>query len=212
MTLNVAPAIATGAFVNNGESVVVIGDKSSTYPLCESIVQACRSAGKSVHVLMSDTEMTPAHFDFVDVTSDLLFVWQLPHDTSNAVGVGTQWTAGKALARLLSQRAECRKSTLLASCERPRDWALHRRLGRYTFWTAASIGIGLLLNPHDRSQRPYFDGIRVPENDPNRELFRNYSVALTKWIFDPAVHAHFDRDSDRPGWHWVNCWQNGENG
>ncbi|MDR3612955.1 MAG: hypothetical protein P4L53_05260 [Candidatus Obscuribacterales bacterium] len=206
MTINVATAITTGAFVNKGESVAVIGDRSSTYPLCQSIVEACRNVGKSVHVLMGDTDMARTSFDSVEVTSDLLFVWQLPTDSSDSVGLGTAWTAGKALARVLFQRAERGKSTLMASCERPRDWALHNRLGSDTFWTAASIGIGLLLSPDDPSQRPYFDRIRVPENDPNRALFDQYSVALMNWIIDPSVHSQFDRDSYRPDWHWVNCW------
>ena len=212
MGLKVSAAITTGAFVDKGENVAVIGDRSSTYPLCESIVDTCRNAGKSVHVLMSDTEMGHVHFDSLEVTSDLLFVWQLPTDTSDSVGLGTEWTAGKALARVLFQRAERGKSTLIASCERPRDWALYHRLGRDTFWLAASIGIGLLLNPDDPSQLPYFNRVSVPKNDPNRELYFQYSVALMNWISDPAVHSHFDRDTYRPDWHWVNCWQDDETG
>jgi hypothetical protein len=211
MTLNVATAITSGAFVDKGESTAVIGDRSSTYPLCENIVETCRNAGKSVHVLMSDTTMARTSFDSAEVTSDLLFVWQLPADSTDSVGMGTAWSAGKALAAVLFQRAEQGKSTLLASCERPRDWALYNRLGRETFWIAASIGIGLLLNPHDPSQKSYLDRLRVPKNDPNRELFRQFTVAQMNWVTDPEVISEFDRDSFRPDWHWVNCWQDGEN-
>jgi hypothetical protein len=200
MALKVSPAITNGAFVDKGENVAVIGDQPTIDKLCASIVETCRNVGKSVHVLMSDAETANSDFDSAEVASDLLFVWQLPQKS----------TAGEALARVLFQRSEHGKSTLLASCERPLNWDRCHLLGRSTFWTAGSIGLGLLLHPGNPGHQPYLDRIRVPENDPNRALFYQHSVALMSWIIDPAVQENFDGLSYRPDWHWINCWRDNQ--
>ena len=205
MSINAIDALKDCSFVQSGENVVVLGDKSRAYQLCSSLVETAKTQGKTVAFVFSDTTMGNTKPTSPEVTADLLFIWELPQHEPPHIYFSGEWTPGKALCNILIQRAELGKATLIGSSDTPQDWVRFNMLGSNTFWLAGHIGMGFLLNQFDPSRQAIFERLTIPTDVDSQRFFNRYQVALRSWIRCQHLEKELFQPEGIPKTcHWVD--------
>lgn len=211
--------LMSGAFVDNGENVVLIGGGGvGKTHLSIAIAGGAAARKKTVRVINADDFSAYSNDDEISEFGTRLSEHAMPRQdlvncdllVLNELPVPYRFpeqdpTARDMFGKLLNARVRDGRSTIINSRLTPRQWASEERLGLGTFRVLTQLHMGVFPDPRDLSHQPLLDRVVRPDDGEDLELFHRFERFPLSTVRDPHLLTEYFQVTSAPRqWHWVD--------